>query len=85
VLTLVIKSCSEDILNLAWNIAYLLSPKNIGECCNLKDLIADNFITEFQIDIATKVNPSNDTHLAAMVKNSQIAWVTVIFNNLLLI
>jgi hypothetical protein len=51
---------------------------------NLKDLIAYNFITEFQINIATKVNPSNDIQLAAMAKNRQIASVTVVFSNLLL-
>jgi len=68
-----------------WNIAYLLSPKNIGEYCNLKDLIACDFITEFQIAIATRVNYLNDIQLAAMAKNRQIAWVTVIYNNLLLI
>jgi hypothetical protein len=68
-----------------WNIAYLLSPKNIGEYCNLKDLIACDFITEFQIAIATRVNSPNDIQLAAMAKNRQIAWVTVIYNNLLLI
>ena len=68
-----------------WKIAYLLSPKNIGEYCNLKDLIACDFITEFQIAIATRVNPPNDIQLTGMAKNRQIAWVTVIYNNLLLI
>ena len=72
-------------MQLVWNIGYLLSPKNIGDYCNLKDLIACDFITEFQIAKATRVNPPNDIQLAAMAKNRQIAWVTVIYNNLLLI
>jgi hypothetical protein len=72
-------------LGLEWNMACLLSPKYIAEYSNLKVLIGYDFITEFQIAIATRVNPLNDIQLAAMAENRQIAWVTVIYNNLLLI
>ncbi len=68
-----------------WNIGYLLIPKNISDYCNLKDLIACDFITELQIAIATRVNPPNDIQLAAMAENIQIAWVTVIYNKVFLI
>ena len=54
-----------------WKIADLLCLKKfIIEYFNLKDIIVCDSITEFQIALATKVNPPNDIQLAVMAENN---------------
>ena len=48
-------------------------PKNIGEYFNLLGIIACDSIAEFQASIAATVNPPNESQLAAMAENRQIA------------